>query len=208
MAGSKFRWNAPRPRCKPSDWKLNRFARWDDKQTGDLIHYAGRMPSAQIELAHQNGIKVVMAELLTAPGSRSPAQLRLQRILNRTLERVAPGTFCPAFNWSSYRLADASIALTSWEAHLMTYLFGAPPERVHVVPNGVRRFSCKLRRQNAVPGWSAPPRLRNANGCWNWRKRRCWPEPQSGVWAGPTRIRSLCPTVFCPGPPASEAGSF
>jgi glycosyltransferase involved in cell wall biosynthesis len=110
---------------------------WDDQQTGDLIHYAGRMPAAQIELAHQNGIKVVMAELLTAPGSRSPAQLWLQRILNRTLERVAPEHFVAAFNWSSYRLADASIALTSWEAHLMTYLFGAPPERVHVVPNGV-----------------------------------------------------------------------
>lgn len=110
---------------------------WDDKQTGDLIHYAGRMPAAQIELAHQKGMKVVMAELLTAPGSRSPAQLRLQRILNRTLERVAPDHFVAAFNWKSYRLADASIALTSWEAHLMTYLFAAPPERVRVVPNGV-----------------------------------------------------------------------
>lgn len=62
---------------------------WDDKQKGDIIHYAGRMPAAQIELAHQNGIKVVMAELLTAPGSRTPGQLRLQRILNRTMERVA-----------------------------------------------------------------------------------------------------------------------
>ncbi len=110
---------------------------WDDKQKGDIIHYAGRMPAAQIELAHQNGIKVVMAELLTAPGSRTPGQLRLQRILNRTMERVAPGHFVAAFNWKSYRLADVCIALTSWEARLMTYLFGAPPERVHVVPNGV-----------------------------------------------------------------------
>jgi glycosyltransferase involved in cell wall biosynthesis len=110
---------------------------WDDKQTGDIIHYAGRMPAVQIELAHQKGIKVVMAELLTAPGSRTPTQLRLQRIINRTLERVAPEHFVAAFNWKAYRLADACIALTSWEARLMTYLFDAPPERVQVVPNGV-----------------------------------------------------------------------
>ena len=110
---------------------------WDDKQTGDIIHYAGRMPAAQIELAHQKGIKVVMAELLTAPGSRSRMQLRLQRIMNRTLESIAPEHFLAAFNWQSYRLADACIALTPWEARLMTYLFRAPKESVYVVPNGV-----------------------------------------------------------------------
>ncbi len=110
---------------------------WDDKQTGDIIHYFGRMPYAQIELAHQKGIKVVMAELLTAHGSRSPFQLWLQRILNRTLACVTPWHFVAAFNWQSYRLADACVALTCWEARLMTCLFGAPPERVHVVPNGV-----------------------------------------------------------------------
>src|SRR5205814_1260708 len=27
--------------------------------------------------------------------------------------------------------------LTPWEAHLMKYIFAAPSERVHVVPNGV-----------------------------------------------------------------------
>ena len=107
---------------------------WDDKQTGDIIHYAGRMPAAQIELAHQKGIKVVMAELLTAPGSRSRMQLRLQRIMNRTLESIAPEHFLAAFNWQSYRLADACIALTPWEARLMTYLFRAPKESVYVVP--------------------------------------------------------------------------
>jgi len=110
---------------------------WDDQQTGDIIHYFGRMSASQIEMAHQKGVKVVMAELLTAPGSRTPAQLRLQKIANRTLERVAPAHFVAAFDWKSYRLADACVALTSWEAQLMTYLFGAPQERVHVVPNGV-----------------------------------------------------------------------
>lgn len=110
---------------------------WDIKQKGDIIHYAGRMPAIQIELAHQRGIKVVMADLLTAPGSRTKVQLWLQRIIHRTMERVAPGYFVTAFNWKSYRLADACVANTAWEAYLMNYLFGAPKARVHVVPNGV-----------------------------------------------------------------------
>jgi glycosyltransferase involved in cell wall biosynthesis len=110
---------------------------WDETQTADLIHYFGRMPAEHIKLAHQKGIKVVMAELLTAQGSRSRFQLRCQKIISRTVERIAPRSFVAAFNWESCRLADANIALTPWEAHLMIYLFGAPKERVHVVANGV-----------------------------------------------------------------------
>ncbi len=110
---------------------------WDDQQTGDIIHYFGRMPSGQIELARQKGMRVVMAELLTGPGSRSPRQLRVQKLITQAVKRLAPGSFAAPFNWDSYKLADAQVALTPWEAHLMVYLFGAPPERVHVVGNGV-----------------------------------------------------------------------
>jgi len=42
-----------------------------------------------------------------------------------------------AFGWESYRQADALIALTTWEKHLMEYKFGASPEKIFVVPNGV-----------------------------------------------------------------------
>lgn len=110
---------------------------WDENQTGDLIHYFGRMSAEQIRFAHQKRVKVVMAELLTAQGSRSAAQLRRQKLISRTVERVAPRAFTAAFNWGSYRLADAFIALTPWEKHLMEYLFGAARGKVFVVPNGV-----------------------------------------------------------------------
>ena len=113
---------------------------WDATQTGDVIHHFGRLPAEHIRFAQQKNIKVVMAELLTAQGSRSHFQLRRQRIISRTVERLAPRTFTAAFNWDSYRLADACVALTSWEAHLMHYLFDAPRERVHVVPNGVEEI--------------------------------------------------------------------
>jgi glycosyltransferase involved in cell wall biosynthesis len=110
---------------------------WDDRQRGDVIHYFGRMPAEHIKLAHQKNIPVIISELLTGTGSRSHSQLRLQKIISRTVERLAPRSFTAAFNWQSYQLADAVIANTSWEAHLMTSLFAAPPERVHIVPNGV-----------------------------------------------------------------------
>jgi glycosyltransferase involved in cell wall biosynthesis len=110
---------------------------WDAAQTADLIHYFGRMPAEHIRFAHQKKIKVVMAELLTAQGSRSSLQLHRQKFISRTVERFAPRHFTAAFNWDSYRLADAYVALTTWEAHLMHYLFNAPQERVHVVPNGI-----------------------------------------------------------------------
>jgi glycosyltransferase involved in cell wall biosynthesis len=110
---------------------------WDGTQRADVIHFFGRMPSVHIELAHQKGIKIVMAELLTATGSRSPSRLRLQKGIISSIERFAPGDFIAPLNWRSYRLADAIIAMTEWEAHLMNYLFGAPRERIVIVPNGV-----------------------------------------------------------------------
>jgi glycosyltransferase involved in cell wall biosynthesis len=113
---------------------------WDAAQSGDLIHFFGRMPAEHIKFAQQKNIKVVMAELLTAQGSRSHSQLRRQRIISRTVERLAPHTFTAAFNWNSYRLADACVALTTWEAYLMHYLFDAPQQRVHVVPNGIEEI--------------------------------------------------------------------
>ncbi|MDD5138883.1 MAG: glycosyltransferase [Verrucomicrobiales bacterium] len=110
---------------------------WDGGQQADLIHFWGRMPADHIKLAQQKGIKVVIGELLTAQGSRTPGQLRLQKFISRSVQRFAPGSFAAAFNWDSYRLADAVIAMTPWEKHLMNYMFGAALEKIFIVPNGV-----------------------------------------------------------------------
>ena len=114
------------------------YTRWhDESQSGDLIHYFGRMHTEHVRLAQQKGIRVVMSELLTATGSRTSRQLFVQRTINRTIERLAPRTFITPFNWDSFRQADAVVALTAWEGHLMNYLFAAPRERIHIIPNGV-----------------------------------------------------------------------
>jgi len=110
---------------------------WDEAQTGDIIHCFARMAPYLIEYAHQKGIKVVLSELLAVQGSRSKGQLWRQRCLMRLLARVLPQSFLTPFRWRAYELADACVALTSWEAWLLSYLFRAPAARVHVVPNGV-----------------------------------------------------------------------
>ena len=113
---------------------------WDAGQSADLIHYFGRMPAQHIQFAHQKGMKVIIGELLTGAGSRTRAQLRLQKMISRAVARLAPGNLAAAFNWQSYRLADAVIAMTPWEKHLMHYLFDAPQEKIVIVPNGVEEI--------------------------------------------------------------------
>jgi glycosyltransferase involved in cell wall biosynthesis len=110
---------------------------WDDKQTGDLIHHFGRMPADHINFAHQKGMKVVMAELLTGPGSRTPGQLRLQKWVKTFIKRLAPASLILSFHWNSYHTADTIIANTPWEAHLMRDQFGADQDKTVVVANGV-----------------------------------------------------------------------
>jgi glycosyltransferase involved in cell wall biosynthesis len=124
---------------------------WDDTQTGDVLHHFGRIPTHLIRLAHAKGMKVVLADLLTEQGSRSEARLGFQKLVSRILEGVLPAWITASFNWDSYRLADACVALTAHEARLMSYLFDAPKERVHVVPNGVEEIFLKSQRRERGP---------------------------------------------------------
>ena len=84
---------------------------WDEHQTGDLIHYFGRMPVDQIEFAHQKKMKVIMAELLTAQGSQNNLQRGVRRVFRWGAENLAPRQFAASFGWEPYRKADAFIAL-------------------------------------------------------------------------------------------------
>jgi glycosyltransferase involved in cell wall biosynthesis len=110
---------------------------WDAGQSADVIHFVGRMPVDQMRFAQQKGIKVVMAELLTASGSHTPFQRNLRRAFRRGVETFAPKALAATFAWESYRLADALVALTAWEKQLMQLKFGAAPEKIFVIPNGV-----------------------------------------------------------------------
>jgi len=110
---------------------------WDAEQSGDVIHFFGRPQSSYIERAQAKGIKVVMAELLGGLGSRSAVSRFFQRFLTLTAKRILPKQFMSKLAWESYKIADAIIALTAHQARLMSEMFGAAPEKIHVVPNGV-----------------------------------------------------------------------
>jgi glycosyltransferase involved in cell wall biosynthesis len=110
---------------------------WDEKQIGDLIHLFGRCSSGYIELAKQKGMPVVMSELLTGAGSRSKRQIQAQKAMILLAQKLLPKTFINKMGWETFQMADAIIALTSWEAHLMVELFNANQEKLHVVTNGV-----------------------------------------------------------------------
>jgi glycosyltransferase involved in cell wall biosynthesis len=125
---------------------------WDARQTGEAIHFFGRMPADQVRFAQKKGLKVVMAELLTASGSQNAAQRLTRRAFRWTAENFAPRGIAAAFQWESYLLADACIANTGWEKHLMEYKFGAAPEKIFVVPNGVEEVFSQSPRI-ARGGW-------------------------------------------------------
>lgn len=110
---------------------------WDEQQQGDLIHYVGRMPADHIRFAHQKGMKVVMAELLSGAGSQTRTQRVVRRIFRWGAENLAPNGFAAAFQWEPYQLADGFTVNTSWEKFLIEYKFDADPAKIHVIPNGV-----------------------------------------------------------------------
>ena len=112
---------------------------WDPAQKGHIIHYFGRPFPLYVRVAQQKGLKVVFSPLHTGTGSRSPRQLHVQWLANRLAESFIPSQFLERISWETYRIADACVVATTWEAHLVRTLFRAPVERVYVVPNGVEK---------------------------------------------------------------------
>lgn len=113
---------------------------WDDRQTGDVIHYFGRPSGSYIDFAHAKGLKVVVAELLTGLGSRSAPARWLQKALMRGSQILLPRAFTAKLSWEAYQKADGFIANTDWEAYLMRTMFNASPEKIRVIPNGVEEL--------------------------------------------------------------------
>jgi glycosyltransferase involved in cell wall biosynthesis len=109
---------------------------WDDRQTGDILHFFGRLRASQLQRAHGNRMKVVLTDLLAEQGARPRFRLKLQKLIRLMLESPLLRRL-PLLTWDGYPLADACVALTGWEALLMEELFGVSAGRIHVVPNGV-----------------------------------------------------------------------
>jgi glycosyltransferase involved in cell wall biosynthesis len=118
---------------------------WDDAQSGDVLHHFARIPIHLQRLAQEKGMKVVMSAFMSGLGARPAWKRRLQKLGLRVVRPVAPRGLRDVFGWDSYRLLDAIIALTPYEAALLIGIHNAPPSRVHVVPNGVEEVFLKSR---------------------------------------------------------------
>jgi glycosyltransferase involved in cell wall biosynthesis len=112
---------------------------WDEKQTGNILQHYGRIPTYILRAAHEKGMKVVLAELLTEAGSRSSIRLNFEKLVRRIAQRFLPRRILSSFSWDAYQLADACVAVTPWEATLLEQVFGAPRNKIQVVPNGVEQ---------------------------------------------------------------------
>ncbi len=116
---------------------------WDATQRGDIIHFFGRPDRTYIDLAHAKGMKVVVAELHSALGSRSGAARFAQKSMMRLTQALVPSAFTAKLAWDAYEKADAFIANTTWEAHIIETMFDADPAKIHVVTNGIENvFFC------------------------------------------------------------------
>jgi glycosyltransferase involved in cell wall biosynthesis len=135
---------------------------WDPLQRGDVIHFFGRPSEDYISLAQAKGMKVVVAELHSAMGSRSVAARFAQKVAMRAAEALLPKSFTARLGWKAYRRADAFIALTPWEGEIMRDMFAADPAKIHVVPNGVepRFFRAHVGGTHLVCAAAIHPRKR------------------------------------------------
>ena len=75
---------------------------WDGEQRGDVIHYFGRPPLIYSDLARGKGIKLVVAELMTAVGSRGPLTLALEKAAIAFCQKALPSTFTWRFAWNCF----------------------------------------------------------------------------------------------------------
>jgi glycosyltransferase involved in cell wall biosynthesis len=110
---------------------------WDEKQTGDVIQYYGRPSIVYIDFAHDKKIKVIVAELLTGLGSRPLLARYAQSLIMYVAQLVLPKIFMLRLGWETYKRADGFMANTTWEAHLMSSMFGTDPKKIVVIANGV-----------------------------------------------------------------------
>src|SRR6185295_1476696 len=78
------------------------FFRWyDSTQTGDVLHFFGRVPIGLVRLAHQKGMRVVFTDSLLRPRPCSWLQRRLQRVAIQVAQKILPCQIVSTFDWQS-----------------------------------------------------------------------------------------------------------
>lgn len=110
---------------------------WDDKQTGDIIHYFVRPSVINVRAAHAKGMKVILTDNLDQTASRSRMQLFSQQSLIKMARKFLPAGLTVRMGWDSYQELDAMVYVVELEWRVSKYLFDSDPARGHVIPHGL-----------------------------------------------------------------------
>ncbi|MST93991.1 MAG: hypothetical protein EXS33_01735 [Pedosphaera sp.] len=123
------------------------FFRWyDGAQTGDVLHFFGRVQTSLVRLAHQKGMRLVFTDSLERLRPCSSIQRRLRRAAVQVAQKILPYQIVSYLDWQSYQLADACVVGAQWEAEFVRDVFAAPSEKIHVVaPAGAADVAAKLK---------------------------------------------------------------
>ena len=111
---------------------------WDDRQSGDIIHYFGRMPTYQIRFAQAKGFKVILAHLFSAACNRTDFQLRRAGWILQLMQSLPlTGRLSESFGANSFASCDLNTVGLEAERQVLGLMYGIPRERVAVVPLGL-----------------------------------------------------------------------
>ncbi|HEY5233205.1 MAG TPA: hypothetical protein VIK35_06715 [Verrucomicrobiae bacterium] len=114
---------------------------WDGGQRGDLIHYFGATPLAQIRHMNAKGIPLVMTNLFSATCNRTDARLRQQGFFVRTILKLPFGEGVKQqLSWRSFGLCAANVVGLEAERRVLELVYGIPQEKIHIVPLGLAKI--------------------------------------------------------------------
>lgn len=109
---------------------------WDDKQSGDIIHFMNRPTQWLVDGARQKGLKTVMTENIDHTASRGPFELWLRKFALQC-DRVLGGPITYRTDMGVYQNLDALVYVVELERQVAQYLYDIPSRRAHVIPHGL-----------------------------------------------------------------------
>lgn len=110
---------------------------WDDQQRGDLLHQFGATPVDTLQLAHRQGLKVVMTLLLSQTCNRSAAQLWLRKLMIGGLSKLPNSMRGRNSVWDRCAACDHIIVGLEAERRVVVENYRVPPAKVSTVPLGL-----------------------------------------------------------------------
>jgi len=111
---------------------------WDERQTGDLIHFFGKATPTYLRQASIRGLPVVMTSFFSDTCNRPKARLRRQALVSRALMKMAGESHVQdLLGWRRYHDCAHNVVGLRAEQFVLEYVYRVPPERISTVPLGV-----------------------------------------------------------------------